>query len=97
LVSEFLKKNELIELDEKRQISDEEKIAVFAKTACCEMCQKEFKDYREAEYHHRERYADGGKSKMENIMVLCDGCHDRIHGKSPVELPAEDEIVENEE
>jgi 5-methylcytosine-specific restriction endonuclease McrA len=92
-----LKKNELIELDEKRQISNEDKIAVFAKTSRCEMCRKEFKDYREAEYHHKERYADGGKSKIGNIMVLCDVCHDRIHGNAPIELPAEEEIVENEE
>jgi len=97
LVSEFLKKNELIELDEKRQISDENKIAVFAKRSCCEMCKKEFKDYREAEYHHKERYADGGKSKAENIMVLCVVCHDRIHGNAPIVLPLEEEMTESDE
>lgn len=97
LVSEFLKKNELIELDEKRQISNEDKIAVFAKNSCCEMCHKEFKDYREAEYHHKERHADGGKSTIENIMILCGSCHDRIHGNAPIELPLEEKIVESEE
>jgi len=49
------------------------------------------------EFHGKVYTADGGKSKIKNTMVLCNVCHDRIHGKSPIELSPEDEIVENEE
>ncbi len=98
LLKEFLKRNNLEEIDERRQISDETKIAIFAERQSCERCcSKSFKDYKEPEYHHKVRYADGGKSVPENIMVLCSDCHSQIHGKEPIELPTEDEIVESEE
>ena len=96
LIREFLDKHKLEELDEKRQISDEEKIASFEKHPNCELCNRSFKDYKEPEYHHRVRHVEGGKSEMGNIVVLCDKCHDRIHGKEKIELPTEDEIEENE-
>ena len=95
LIQEFLKKHDVQELDEKRQISDEDKIAAFGQQSKCEICGKEFKDHREPEYHHKTRHADGGKTKLENISVLCDKCHDRVHGKERVELPSEEEIEEN--
>ncbi len=95
LIREFLEKYKLEELDEKRQISEKEKIAAFEKSNHCELCGKSFKDYKEPEYHHRKRYVEGGKSELSNIMVLCTKCHDRIHGKEKIELPSENEIEEN--
>ncbi|MFH1591966.1 MAG: DUF262 domain-containing protein [Candidatus Woesearchaeota archaeon] len=97
LIREFLEKCKLEELDEKRQISDEEKIAAFEKNSKCELCGKSFKDYKEPEYHHKIRHVDGGKSELGNIMVLCEKCHDRIHGKEKIELPSEEEKTENGE
>jgi 5-methylcytosine-specific restriction endonuclease McrA len=97
LIREFIEKNKLEELDEKRQITDEDKIAAFEKHQNCELCQRSFKDYKEAEYHHKVRHADGGKSELSNIMILCDKCHDRIHGKEEIDLPDEEEIDENDE
>jgi len=97
MLQEFLKRNNLEEIDERRQISDETKIAIFSERNRCERCGRDFKDYKEPEYHHKVRYADGGKSVPENIMVLCSDCHSQIHGKEPIELPTEDEIVESEE
>lgn len=79
LISEFLKKHNISEKDEKRQITDEEKIAIFAENSKCQMCKKQFKDYKEPEYHHKKMYALGGKSKIDNIMVLCTECHNKIH------------------
>jgi hypothetical protein len=96
LIKEFLAKNPLDELDDRRQISDEEKIAIFAKQQKCELCGVEFKDYKEAEYHHKKRYADGGKTEIGNIMILCSKCHDEIHGNTEIVLPDENEIEENE-
>lgn len=79
LMKEFLSKNSIAELDYKRQISNEEKISIFALQKTCEVCACDFKDYKDAEYHHKERYADGGKSTMQNIMILCAKCHDEMH------------------
>ena len=41
-------------------------------------------------------HVEGGKSEIENIIVLCDKCHDKIHGSEKVELPSEKEIEEVE-
>ena len=97
LIREFLRKNTLSELDDKRQITDEEKLSIFANRRNCELCNLVFKDYKEAEYHHKERYADGGKTEVENIMILCSKCHDKIHGNFEIEVPTEEEIEDNEE
>ena len=97
LITDFLKKYPLEELDERRQIVDEDKIAAFEKHNICESCGYRFKDYKEAEYHHKVRHVDGGKSELNNIMVLCQKCHDRIHGKEKIELPNGDDIAENGE
>ena len=96
LVKEFLKNYDLEELDDRRQISDEEKIQAFSRHPFCEMCQKPFKDYKEPEYHHRKPYAEGGETDVDNIMVLCSECHKKIHGKKDIELPSEDDIEDDE-
>jgi 5-methylcytosine-specific restriction endonuclease McrA len=94
LIKEFLKKYKIEEKDEKRQITEEEKISCFAKHPNCEMCGIGFKDYKEPEYHHKMLHVQGGKSEIENIMVLCNKCHDKIHGSEKIELTFEDEIEE---
>lgn len=95
LIQEFLKKHKLEEVDEKRQISDEDKIAAFGQHKKCELCGHPFKDYKEAEYHHKIKYVLGGPSNLKNIVVLCSKCHKRVHGKEKIELPSEEEITEN--
>jgi hypothetical protein len=97
LIKEFLSKHKVAELDDRRQISDEEKIAIFALRSKCEMCALEFKNYREPEYHHMELYSEGGKTKPENIMVLCRECHERVHGPTKIELPPEKDLTQDEE
>ncbi len=97
LIQEFCKKYDLDELDDRRQISDEEKAAVFSENRCCEICKTCFKDYKEPEYHHKRRFADGGKTEIGNIMVLCEKCHDEIHGKGKIELPTEAEKTESDD
>ena len=81
LIEEFLKKYNIEEKDEKRQISEEDKIACYTIHPNCQICGKEFKDYKEPEYHHKMLHSLGGKSSIENIMVLCSKCHDEMHGK----------------
>ncbi|MFA5296656.1 MAG: DUF262 domain-containing protein [Lutibacter sp.] len=99
LIDEFLLKHKISELDDRRQINDEEKITAYRKSdGKCEYpnCEIEFKDYKEAEYHHKEMYVKGGKSELDNIMVLCTKCHDKIHGKEHTESESEEEYEEIE-
>lgn len=89
----------LIELDDDRQISDDEKITVYGRVGgCCQKCGKEFKDYKEAEYHHIDMHSLGGPSQIDNIMVLCTKCHDDIHRKEAVDvqMTEADDIDEEE-
>ena len=91
LMTEFLKKNALIELDDRRQISNEEKITAFGLTkGKCKTCNILFKDYKEAEYHHEELYSEGGKSELSNIIVLCTKCHDLKHSTGKVQQHIEE-------
>jgi hypothetical protein len=79
LIEEFLIKHPLSKLDDFRQISNEQKIALFATHPICQRCGSAFKDYAAAEYHHIHHYADGGESSTDNIMVLCGECHTAYH------------------
>lgn len=97
LIKEFINKHNILELDDKRQISDEEKIALFSIHPTCEMCSLKFKNHREAEYHHKDLYSEGGKTMQENIMVICSDCHDLIHGKRKIEPQSEQEAAQDEE
>jgi hypothetical protein len=70
------------ELDDRRQISDTEKIAVFAaQNHKCACCHKELTDYGRAEYHHVTRYVDGGPTDVSNIEALCSECHQAMHNQ----------------
>lgn len=81
-----------------RQISDEEKIAAYNKANnCCEKCGKQFKDYKEAEYHHIELYSEGGESSLDNIMVLCRDCHDDIHRNKSLDFDISENDYEDED
>ena len=63
----------------------------------CEMCKKEFKDHKEAEYHHIDMYVYGGPSETDNIMLLCTSCHDEIHRiKIPGDSLTEKDLDEEE-
>ena len=97
LIKEFLNKHIVLELDDKRQISNEDKIALFSQHSTCEMCGCKFNNYKDAEYHHKELYSEGGETKKENIMVLCVNCHDLIHGRRKIEVPSEKELCLDEE
>jgi len=98
LIKEFLRENLLKEVDEKRQIKDEDKMACFIRAGKnCEICKAKFKDYKEPEYHHKEMYSEGGKTQSENIMVFCKRCHDKVHGKGEIQLQIEEEINEDED
>jgi hypothetical protein len=97
LINKFLIKYNVLELDDKRQISDEDKISLFSVRHSCERCNCKLKHYRDAEYHHKELYSEGGETKKENIMVLCHNCHEFFHGRNIIDIPSEKELSQDEE
>lgn len=88
----------LVELDDNRQITEEEKIAAYGRAnQCCEKCGYKFKDYKEAEYHHIDLYSDGGTTSLDNIQVLCIDCHDDVHRTTVKSTEINEDIQEDEE
>lgn len=97
IIKEFFSKHEMQEKDEARQINEEDKIATFDRfKGICQSCGKKFKDYGEPDYHHKELYSMGGRTSIENITILCNDCHHKIHGTDKVKLTNEDEESELE-
>jgi hypothetical protein len=97
IMKEILEKLDVRDKDENRQINEEEKISVFDKQGGeCQECHKKFKDYGEPDYHHKEMYSLGGRTNIDNIIVLCRDCHHKIHGSEKVELTATEEELELE-
>jgi hypothetical protein len=84
LIDKFLSKYNVNEKDEKRQINEEDKIAVLSKYPACPMCHKKFKDHKEPEYHHKQMHYLGGKTDIDNIIPVHQECHKKIHGKEEV-------------
>lgn len=97
LINEFVKKYNITELDNQRQITDEEKMVIFSKHPYCDRCKKHFDNYNDVEYHHIIRYADGGTTELNNMQILCTNCHDIIHGKKVEDVKITDEDDEVEE
>lgn len=66
--------------DPNRQISKNDKKNAYANSnGMCEICKKNIRNYKEAEYHHIIRYTDGGNTELGNIKVLCKHCHKKVH------------------
>ncbi|WP_323985578.1 HNH endonuclease [Klebsiella aerogenes] len=34
------------------------------------------------ELHHIEHHADGGENTLENLITLCNVCHDEVHHRN---------------
>lgn len=95
IIKELLEKLDIKEKDENRQISEVDKISLFGKQGgVCQSCGKIFKDYGEPDYHHKEMYSLGGKTNIDNIIILCNDCHHKIHGSEKVKLTSSDEELE---
>ena len=76
----FFKSNYFKLKDPNRQISINDKKNAYARSnGKCENCNKNIKNYKEAEYHHIIRHTDGGSTELGNIKVLCKSCHKKIH------------------
>ena len=70
-------------LDESRLFSDDQKIMIFRRdNEKCKKCNVRlvFGDPN-THFHHKDRYIEGGKTEIENGLLICKVCHlKKIHG-----------------
>jgi len=72
---------DLIPKDPKREFTEEERIAAFRKAGGrCEKCGRKL-SIDNFHVHHRIPHSEGGKTTLENAMVLCPDCHREIHSR----------------
>ena len=70
-----------------RKIPDAVRGAVLRRdNYACQKCQWSYSllnpsDPRFLELHHRKQHVDRGENVEENLITLCNICHDRIHAK----------------
>lgn len=96
LIKYFLEGNIVEELDPKRQIDDIEKQNIWATDPHCQKCKRSIPKYNEGEYHHQIRWADGGQTNADNIVLLCSACHKEIHSIRTVPLTNGIEVPEDD-
>lgn len=80
----FLKAYNPKRLDENRLFTDKQKLKIYDRDdGRCQKCSTVLK-YRNnnTQYHHKDRYIDGGKTEVENGILVCVKCHLKIHGES---------------
>jgi len=70
-----------------RLIPDPVRVAVLRRDAYqCQHCTWHIDEWNKAdprilELHHKKHHADGGDNTAENLITLCNICHDEIHRK----------------
>lgn len=78
LLLDFLKSHEkfrIVELDERRNFSDDQKIQIYRKfQAKCQACGKKVPEFK---WHadHKKAWVEGGQTEIENGQVLCVRCN----------------------
>jgi hypothetical protein len=67
--------------DKKRAWSFLEKLREFRKRSCkCDQCGKKT-PISKIKGHHIKRWADGGKTVLKNLALVCAKCHKALHAK----------------
>ncbi|AUY25596.1 HNH endonuclease [Mixta calida] len=73
-----------------RKIPDKVRIEVLDRDEhSCKICKWNYKDVRPhdrrhlLELHHIKHHAKGGENTAENLITLCNVCHDDIHKRNP--------------
>lgn len=73
-----------------RKIPDKVRIDVLDRdNHCCKMCKWSYLDIRPhdrrhlLELHHIKHHAKGGENSAENLITLCNVCHDDVHRRDP--------------
>jgi hypothetical protein len=70
---------------------DERRALVRERDHCCKKCGKCSFMLDQFHVHHKIPLSQGGSNKIENLILLCDKCHKRIHGVDSFSyLPSEE-------
>jgi len=83
ILKRFLSEYTPIMLDENRLFTEEQRITIFRRDGGkCQKCGREliYSDPN-THFHHKDRYIEGGKTDIENGLLVCKECHlHKIHG-----------------
>jgi len=85
ILERFLDKYNPMRLDENRLFTEDQKIAIFRRdNEKCQVCGKKLTfGSPDTHFHHKDRYIEGGKTEIENGLLVCKDCHlNKIHGGS---------------
>jgi uncharacterized protein with ParB-like and HNH nuclease domain len=81
-------------LDETRLFTQDQKRTIFNRDdEKCQVCGKLLKwGEKETQYHHKDRWVDGGKTETDKGLLVCQKCHlNKIHGiKKTVSIQKEE-------
>ncbi|MEO0127651.1 MAG: DUF262 domain-containing protein [candidate division WOR-3 bacterium] len=81
----FLADYNPMKLDENRLFNKNQKIAIFRRDQeKCQICGEKLTfGNSKTHYHHKDKYIEGGRTEIENGLLVCKNCHlCKIHGKS---------------
>ncbi|RLI76474.1 hypothetical protein DRO97_00665 [Archaeoglobales archaeon] len=85
ILKRFLDRFNPMRLDENRLFTNDQKIAIFRRDKeTCQVCGKKliFGDLN-THFHHKDKYIEGGKTEIENGLLVCRDCHlNKIHGSN---------------
>ena len=82
ILTEFLRQNcNIIPLDPKREYTQFERIVIFRKfSGKCALCGRELNfDKSDWHIHHRIPWSRGGRSTIDNALLVCENCHRKLH------------------
>lgn len=73
----FLKQNKVKSLDEKRFFSLQQRRLIFRRDkGKCKICKKNLSFGKSnTQFHHLDKYREGGKTLLENGVLVCKKCH----------------------
>ncbi len=82
VLKRFLEKYNPARLDENRLFTDDQKIAIFRRDQeKCQRCSKKLIfGNPETQFHHKDKYIEGGRTEIDKGLLVCRDCHlNKIH------------------
>jgi hypothetical protein len=82
ILQKFIEKYNPIRLDEDRLFTNEQKIKIFRHDKeICRICREKLTfGKKNTHYHHQDRYVEGGRTDVDNGILVCRKCHlSKIH------------------
>ncbi|MBA7509711.1 hypothetical protein ES705_01675 [subsurface metagenome] len=83
ILKRFLDKYNPVRLDENRLFTEEQKTIIFRRDKeKCQVCGKKLTfGNPNTQFHHKDRYIEGGRTEIDKGLLVCRDCHlNKIHG-----------------